>query len=1074
MTSDRWERAAEIFQEALACEVSERRRYVEQACGADAELREEVQSLLTHDARMDDSFMRPLELSCATTAVDNPDTALPDAATDVGRLERRESITPIEGYDIVREIHRGGQGVVYEAVQKSTMRKVAVKVMREGPFVGPADKARFEREVQVLGQLQHPNIVTIHDSGLTAGSYYFVMDYIHGLPLDAYMAGAAESPSDEHGKGNGRRSGGPGKPEIRGVGSTAESSTEGKPRRNAEPRPGLSVRRTLELFAQICDAVNAAHLRGVIHRDLKPGNICVDDGGQPHVLDFGLAKLPSSEQDVLAMTMTGQFIGSLPWASPEQAEGSPGKIDVRTDVYSLGLILYHMLTKRFPYEVVGNMRDVLDRIMRAEPARPSATRRQVDDEVETIVLKCLSKERERRYQSAGELGRDIRHYLDGDPIEAKRDSTLYVLRKQMRRYRLALVVAAAFVFAVTAGFGTSLAFWREAVQEAKNAQFAEAEQRRERERADEQAELAGAEATRATKARERAEAIVDFVTNALVSSDPNQGGRQGLLVTAAMEQAIGMLDAGELRNQPEMEAALLLTISRILNGNARSEDALRLAERALEINRVLHDADNPDVAQSLSGVSSCLSSLGRLDEALVNAQAALAMSQRLHAGDHPDVAKGLNGVAFVLRSLGRSDEALPEFEAALEMRQRLHSGDHLDVAQSLGNLASCLDSLGRSHEALPKIEAALEMQQRLYEGDHPDIANSLNGVGYCLDSLGRPADALPKYTSALEMYQRMFPGDHTDVAMCLNNVGSCLESLGFLDEALPNYEAAVEMVERLFPANHPQVAVCLNNLAGCLESLGRPDEALRRYRVALRMMQSVYGGDHPDVAMALNNIAYSLNSMGRNDEALAEFEAALEMRQRIFAGDHPDVAQGLNNVSACLRSLGRPAEALPLAEEALQMYERLFGEDHPSVAQGNYGLAVCLRSLDLPSKALPRFEVALDIFRRNLPAGHLRILYPQIGKAGTLAMIGRFADAERLLLDAAEQCDRSDACHRTHWRSVVEESIRLYDAWHAAAPEKGFDVKSAEWREKLALLDAAAGDRAKEKEPGQSAPSSGD
>ena len=328
----------------------------------------------------------------------------------------------IPGYQIVRKIHEGGQGVVYQAVQQRTKRKVAIKVMKEGPFAGHRDKARFEREVEVLGQLNHPNIVGIHDSGTASGSFYFVMDYIAGQPLDAWMTGG-----------------------------------------------GRSVEETLKLFAKICEAVNAAHLRGVIHRDLKPGNIRIDPDGEPHVLDFGLAKVATAS-DVSVMTVTGQFLGSLPWASPEQAEGVPDKIDIRTDVYSLGVVLYQMLTGRFPYEVVGSMRDVLNRIMTAEPAKPSAIRRQIDDEVETIVLKCLCKERERRYQSAGELARDLERYLRGEPIEAKRDSTLYVLRKSLRRYRVPVAVVAGFLVLVTAAAISLASMYRQAVHDRRIAE----------------------------------------------------------------------------------------------------------------------------------------------------------------------------------------------------------------------------------------------------------------------------------------------------------------------------------------------------------------------------------------------------------------------------------------------------------------------------------------------------------------------------------------------------------------------------------------------------------------------------
>jgi WD40 repeat protein len=420
------------------------------------------------------STARPTDSTGEPSAA-QAETLLTPAALDAA--ESTEAATPpalphgdsIPGYEILREIHRGGQGVVYQAVQKSTNRKVAIKVMREGPFAGTGDKARFEREVQILGQLQHPNIVAVHDSGSAAGSFYFVMDYISGQPLDVYLAGAAEK---EHGA---KGSKGPG-------------------------RVGLSIDSTLKLFAKICEAVNAAHLRGVIHRDLKPGNIRIDAQGEPHVLDFGLAKVaggPMGLGELAAMTLTGQFVGSLPWSAPEQAEGAPSKIDTRTDVYSLGVVLYQMLTGKFPYEVVGNMRDVLDRIMNAEPVKPStlggasASRRRINDEVETIVLKCLSKERERRYQTGGELARDIQHYLAGEAIEAKRDSAFYMLKKQLRRYKGPAAVAATFVVLLVA-FGISMSVLA-------------ARERVARDRADGERQRADTQAADAIRQRDEAE-----------------------------------------------------------------------------------------------------------------------------------------------------------------------------------------------------------------------------------------------------------------------------------------------------------------------------------------------------------------------------------------------------------------------------------------------------------------------------------------------------------------------------------------------------------------------------------------
>lgn len=367
-------------------------------------------------------------ISCATALTDAESPAA--SATETIELQSdlpgHELRDLIPGFRIVRKLSEGGQGVVYVAVQKSTQRKVAIKLMREGVFASRSDRARFDREVKVLARLNHPNIVTILDSGTGPGGQHLVMDYIAGPPLDEYIQ---------------------------------------------SPNASRSINETLQLFKKICLAVSAAHLAGIIHRDLKPSNILIDSVGEPHILDFGLARVPLSDSEASMMTMTGQFIGSMPWASPEQAEGMPEKIDVRTDVYSLGIILYQILTGGFPYEITGSMGDVLERIMRTEPRKPSTLRRQINNEVDTIVLKCLSKERERRYQSAGELARDLQHYLSGQPIEAKRDSFGYLMRKQLMRHKVPVAVGIGFIAVILIGLVTSVTLWRRAESEGANARF---------------------------------------------------------------------------------------------------------------------------------------------------------------------------------------------------------------------------------------------------------------------------------------------------------------------------------------------------------------------------------------------------------------------------------------------------------------------------------------------------------------------------------------------------------------------------------------------------------------------------
>ncbi len=362
----------------------------------------------------------------------------------------------VPGYELIERLHHGGQGVVYHAQQQATRRSVAIKFMHAHAVGSEPERVRFEREVQILGQLRHPGIVSIHDSGMARSSFYYVMDFINGKPLDAYMAAAQ-----------------------------------------------LDVHARIELFAQICDAVHAAHLAGVIHRDLKPNNILVDENGQPRILDFGLAKVTLDESSDLTvapvMTMTGQFFGSLPWASPEQAEAIPSKIDLRTDVYALGVVLYQLLTDRFPYEVTGNMRDTMENIMHAEPRPPRSVNPEVDDELETITLKCLSKERDRRYQIAGEIARDIRHYLAGEPIEAKRDSGWYVLRKTLRRYRVPVLVSFAFLIMLVASLVFTATAWRAAADQRDRAVSADQAKEEALELARQQADLARLRAAEATR-----------------------------------------------------------------------------------------------------------------------------------------------------------------------------------------------------------------------------------------------------------------------------------------------------------------------------------------------------------------------------------------------------------------------------------------------------------------------------------------------------------------------------------------------------------------------------------------------
>ena len=337
------------------------------------------------------------------TLLDKIRTATGGRAEPLDLAEAAPELPTIQGYELIEEIGRGGMGVVYKALQVSTKRYVAVKVMLAGPFASPKAQRRFDREVQLAARLRHPRIVTVLESGKVAsGQKYFAMDYVAGQSLDAYVADA--------------------KPDPRAI---------------------------VALLMDICEAVDYAHKNDVVHRDLKPANVLIDENGNPHIMDFGLAKDIDSggKGDTVTADVSapGAVMGTLRYLSPEQAAGAVDEVDVRTDVHALGVMLYEALTGALPYDTSGRPSEAIQRILETPPVRPSTLASHVDGELDTILLKALEKEQARRYASAREMGEDLRRYLTGEPILAKRASTLYLLRKAARRHRSKIALAAAAV-----------------------------------------------------------------------------------------------------------------------------------------------------------------------------------------------------------------------------------------------------------------------------------------------------------------------------------------------------------------------------------------------------------------------------------------------------------------------------------------------------------------------------------------------------------------------------------------------------------------------------------------------------
>lgn len=771
----------------------------------------------------------------------------------------------LPGYADLRERYRGGQAVVYEATQASTRRPVAIKVMRGGPFASPRDHARFEQEVHILAQLRHPNIVTVHDSGSVAGCAYFVMDFIPGRPLDEYVAHAR-----------------------------------------------LDQRKMLALFAKVCEAVNVAHLRGVIHRDLKPSNIRVDPNGEPHVLDFGLAKV--SEFDAIAegreqsMTATGQFVGSMPWASPEQASGRPGAIDVRTDVYSLGVMLYYLLTGRYPYDVFGNIRDVLDNILRVEPARPSSVGSRINHELETIVLKCLAKEQARRYQSAGELARDIRHYLAGEPIAAKRDSALYVLRKTAQRHKFGVGVAAMILVIVIGSSVALFALYREAAAQSVIAG-------QQRDRAEKQATIAENEKDRAETEVEKSLRVQKFLADLLSAANPEEAVGQDVTVRQVLDDAAGRIDV-EVAEFPDAEGSIRSTLGRAYQSLGLYDEAEAQLVEALALLRETLGEDHTETITAMHNLALLRWKQGRMEEAIELVRAELAACERSLPPEHEDRLTALNALGVLLQQVNQHAEAEQVLREVVDLRGEVSGDDHPDTLIAVGNLAMLLVELDRAAEAEPLMRDVLDAQRRTLGDDHPATLGSINNLGGLVRMLGRDEDAAALYKEAADGMARVFGADHPDTLTAQSNVamsllrqermdeaetlmrevldarrrvlgnehmdtlnsvvmlGRLLSKTGDAAAAEPMLREAVETAERTLPPGHPYILAFRNNLGGCLLELQRFDEAEPHLVASFEGFRDALGPEHPMTQSAIGALIKLYDAWGRPDAA-APYRAML-------------------------------------------------------------------------------------------------------------------------------------------------------------------------------------------------------
>ncbi|MEO1128362.1 MAG: serine/threonine-protein kinase [Planctomycetota bacterium] len=691
-------------------------------------------------------------------------------------------------YHLRSVLGEGGFGVVYLAEQSEPMRRrVALKLIKPG-MDSQAVIARFKAEEQALAMMDHAGVARVFDAGVTdRGLPYFVMELVKGDPITGYCA-------------NNR----------------------------------LNLRARLHLFIQVCAAIQHAHTKGVIHRDIKPTNILVAvEGGQatPKVIDFGISKAtnqPLTESP--AFTQHGQMIGTPEYMSPEQAEMSGVDVDTRTDVYSLGVLLYELLTGALPFDSkhlrTGSLDEVRRLIRDVDPPRPStrlgasedavsnerARARAIKGDLDWICLRAMEKDRTRRYETPSALARDIERHLANEPVEAGPPRATYRIGKFVRRNQTVVFAAATALLLLVGGLaGTSFGLFK----------------------AHQQSRLAEVRADETQRELQRAVEVTDFLKTMIEAVNPTVAqGRNTSLLRDMLDDAAARLDEGEITD-PRTEADLRTTIGTTYYGLGIYDLAQPHLRRALQLRRDALGDDHVDTLVSINNMGTLLRDQGRSDDAEVYYRESLEGSRRILGDDDPATLTSINNLAVLLGGQGRLDDAEPYYREALERRRRVLGDDHPDTLTSINSMAFLLRGQGRLEEAEVLLREALQGSRRVLGDDHPNTLTAVTNLGFLLLGLERLDEAEPFFREALTGSQSVLGEDHPTTLIAMSNLALLLADLEQGTESLTLIDDAVERAARVLGEDH---WLC-GNFRG---KRGRALQVLRQYAEAAAAMRQAY------------------------------------------------------------------------------------------------------------------------------------------------------------------------------------------------------------------------------------------
>ena len=769
------------------------------------------------------------------------------ALAALGELSRSRAGAPGDGsaeiglasgmlgdYRILREVGRGGMGVVYEAEQISLGRRVALKVL---PFAATMDERqlqRFKNEARAAASLDHPHIVKVHAVGCERGVHFFAMQFIDGQTVEAAIrelrngvkaepASARTPPTQAEGTSDQ-----PAPPTADGA---AKSPSPPAAQTAAGPRAQTTTqttqrgcefyRRAAEWGSQAAEALEHAHSLGIVHRDVKPGNLMLDGQGRLWVADFGLARTAADS----GLTMTGDLLGTLRYMSPEQALAQHGLVDHRTDVYGLGATLYEVLTGR-PAVDGKDREEILRRLAFEEPAPLRQLEPSVPDDLETVVLKSLAKEPAERYATAQELADDLRRYLRHEPIRAKKPTWLQRASKWSRRHPAVVRSIMFMLLLLTAGSLLSTwLIWQERVR-TEQALAGEVTERKR----------ANAETRIAQQREAETNAVLEFVERKVFAAARPEGQAGGLgrkvTLRKALEAALPYV-ARNFADQPLIEARLRRTL----------------------------------------GLS--FRYLGDENIAAGQFEAARTLYAKHRGPDHPDTLASMNNLANSYHALGRLDDALRLREETLGLRKARLGPDHPDTLGSMNNLATSYDALGRHADALRLREKTLSLRKAKLGADHPETLASMNNLAISYRILGRYAEAIKLLEEALPLMKAKVGRGHPRTLACMHNLADSYHAVDSDGEARKLYEAVLTLAKDELGENNAKTLLVTNNLAWLLATADNVTFRDPARAVELAAKAARLSPNSPDFSLTLGIARYRA---GDWKQAGVDLERALRLR----------------------------------------------------------------------------------------------------------------------------------------------------------------------------------------------------